>query len=154
MALFILSYNFSFSFYHIHIAVAYLRWCLFRVLDDALRGAALKSVQPTVAAGYSVFCSCALLIQQRFQRCAMDCADEAKDTIPPGAKEGDAAVERAVAQVSRTPPPYRAVSNQSQEEEEEEEETERILVLVCIVTVSCLSNKMPVLLYLLCVPEV
>ncbi|CAM9421456.1 unnamed protein product [Scytosiphon promiscuus] len=32
------------------------------------------------------------------QRCAMDCADEAKDLIPAGAKEGDAVVERAMAQ--------------------------------------------------------
>ena len=39
------------------------------------------------------------LLQNRMQRCAMDCADEAKDTIPAGAKEGDAVVERAMAQV-------------------------------------------------------
>ncbi|CAM9110170.1 unnamed protein product [Pylaiella littoralis] len=37
-------------------------------------------------------------LQNRMQRCAMDCADEAKDTIPAGAKEGDAVVERAMAQ--------------------------------------------------------
>lgn len=42
-----------------------------------------------------------LLLQNRMQRCAMDCADEAKDTIPAGAKEGDAVVERAMAQVRR-----------------------------------------------------
>lgn len=41
------------------------------------------------------------LLQNRMQRCAMDCADEAKDTIPAGAKEGDAVVERAMAQVRR-----------------------------------------------------
>ena len=40
--------------------------------------------------------------QNRIQRCIMDCADEAKDLIPPGAKEGDAVVQRAMAQVSRS----------------------------------------------------
>ncbi|CAM9974813.1 unnamed protein product, partial [Hapterophycus canaliculatus] len=37
------------------------------------------------------------VIQQenRMQRCAMDCADEAKDMIPAGAQEGDAVVEQA-----------------------------------------------------------
>ena len=40
------------------------------------------------------------LPQNRMQRCAMDCADEAKDLIPAGAKEGDAVVEKAMAQVS------------------------------------------------------
>lgn len=33
----------------------------------------------------------------------MDCADDAKDTIPPGAKEGDASVERAMAKVKPVP---------------------------------------------------
>ncbi|CAN0122839.1 unnamed protein product [Ascophyllum nodosum] len=37
-------------------------------------------------------------LQNRIQRCIMDCADEAKDLIPPGAKEGDAVVQRAMAQ--------------------------------------------------------
>eukprot|EP00752_Nemacystus_decipiens_P004900 g4459.t1 len=37
-------------------------------------------------------------LQNRMQRCAMDCADEAKDLIPEGAKEGDAVVEKAMAQ--------------------------------------------------------
>eukprot|EP00904_Undaria_pinnatifida_P001153 jgi/Undpi1/11038/HiC_scaffold_30.g13338.m1 len=37
-------------------------------------------------------------MQNRLQRCTMDCADDAKDSIPAGAKEGDAAVERAMAQ--------------------------------------------------------
>lgn len=44
-----------------------------------------------------------LLRQNRLQRCTMDCADDAKDSIPPGAKEGDAAVERAMAQVLPVP---------------------------------------------------
>ncbi|CAN0276410.1 unnamed protein product [Ectocarpus sp. 6 AP-2014] len=38
------------------------------------------------------------LPQNRMQRCAMDCAADAKDLIPAGAKEGDAVVERAMAQ--------------------------------------------------------
>ncbi|CAM9961371.1 unnamed protein product [Ectocarpus sp. 4 AP-2014] len=37
-------------------------------------------------------------LQNRMQRCAMDCAADAKDLIPAGAKEGDAVVERAMAQ--------------------------------------------------------
>lgn len=38
--------------------------------------------------------------QNRIQRCIMDCTDEARDLIPPGAKEGDAVVQRAMDQVT------------------------------------------------------
>lgn len=35
------------------------------------------------------------------ERCAQGCQDEAKDTLPPGAKEGDGSIDRAMAYVSR-----------------------------------------------------
>lgn len=44
------------------------------------------------------------LPQNRMQRCAMDCAADAKDLLPAGAKEGDAVVERAMAQVRHRQP--------------------------------------------------
>ncbi|CAM9412171.1 unnamed protein product, partial [Choristocarpus tenellus] len=34
--------------------------------------------------------------QDRMQRCAMGCQDEAKDMVPPGAKEGDSVLEAAM----------------------------------------------------------
>ena len=61
---------------------------------------------------FCLFCWPALLLvvalhlffgQNRLQRCTMDCADEAKDSIPPGAKAGDAAVDRAMTQVKLAP---------------------------------------------------